>query len=254
MLERMDVQSSILARKAATDAGYDIELPAVGGWLVLGSSGAPLRAWIAAAPAGLLLALSSPGVLLEMQEWRRSDVVLPRGADGALVCVGFEHLRAALSRARILDATLPNRLYERWAQSVAGLRSTEIEALVRQRVGQDLFRAGLLEYSEGRCAVTGIGVPELLRASHIKPWRDATDEERLDVHNGLLLAVHVDAMFDGEFLTFDETGTARWSSRLPMEMRAAFGLTGLDLRIDRLTDGHLRYLAYHRLHVYRGGG
>lgn len=58
-----------------------------------------------------------------------------------------------------------------------------------QRVGQDIFRQGLMECWESRCAITGLAIPELLRASHIKPWADcATDAERLDVYNGLLLA------------------------------------------------------------------
>ncbi|MBA4160154.1 MAG: hypothetical protein H0X65_22235, partial [Gemmatimonadetes bacterium] len=53
-----------------------------------------------------------------------------------------------------------------------------MEAIVRQRVGQDLFREPLLEHWERRCAVTGLDMPELIRASHAKPWKDATDAER----------------------------------------------------------------------------
>jgi len=60
----------------------------------------------------------------------------------------------------------------------------------------------LLDLWEGRCAVTGLAVPELLRASHIKPWADCeTDAERLDVYNGFLLAPHLDAAFDLGFIT-----------------------------------------------------
>jgi hypothetical protein len=53
------------------------------------------------------------------------------------------------------------------------------------------------------CALTGIALPELLVASHVKPWRDATDKERLDPANGLLLAVHADKLFDRHLLSFD---------------------------------------------------
>jgi len=48
-------------------------------------------------------------------------------------------------------------------------RSTEAERWVVQRVGQDLFRAALLDFWQGRCCITGLDVDELLRASHIKP-------------------------------------------------------------------------------------
>lgn len=72
-----------------------------------------------------------------------------------------------------------------------------------QRIGQDIFREALLEFWNGRCPLTGIDEPLLLCASHIKPWADcATDAERLDVYNGLLLAANLDAAFDAGFLTF----------------------------------------------------
>jgi putative restriction endonuclease len=86
-------------------------------------------------------------------------------------------------------------------------RSTEAERVVVQRVGQGIFRAGLLEYWEGRCAITGLAVPALLKASHIKPWADcASDAERLDVFNGLLLAPHLDAAFDCGLITVADDG------------------------------------------------
>ena len=57
-----------------------------------------------------------------------------------------------------------------------------------------------MEYWDSKCAVTGLAIPELLKASHIKPWKDSTDEERLDIFNGLLLAPHLDAAFDRGFI------------------------------------------------------
>lgn len=110
------------------------------------------------------------------------------------------HCNDALRRAWHLSRTLPNELlhaFERRTQALP--RITEAERLVVQRVGQDVFRAGLLDYWEGRCAVTGLGVREVLRASHIRPWADCeseSDTERLDVFNGLLLEARMDAVFD----------------------------------------------------------
>lgn len=59
--------------------------------------------------------------------------------------------------------------------------ATERLATVRQRVGQADYRGNLFALWRGACAVTGLADPALLRASHAKPWRDATDAERRDL-------------------------------------------------------------------------
>ena len=84
--------------------------------------------------------------------------------------------------------------------------NTEAERLIVQRIGQDIFRAALIEYWGGRCPLTGITELELLRASHIVPWSDCGDEERLDVHNGLLLSALWDAAFDKGLVSFADDG------------------------------------------------
>ncbi len=125
--------------------------------------------------------------------------------------------------------------------------------MVVQRVGQDVFRAGLLDYWEGRCALTGLAVPELLRASHIKPWAECeADAERLDVFNGLLLAPHLDAAFDGGFITLADDGAVIVSEHLDTAARSLLGLTN-SLRAARLPAGHRRYLPWHCERVFRRG-
>jgi putative restriction endonuclease len=120
-----------------------------------------------------------------------------------------------------------------------------------RRVGQELFRAGLLEYWEGRCALTGLAVTELLRASHIKPWADcASDAERLDVFNGLLLAPHLDAVFDRGFITVADDGSVLVSSALGGEERRVLGLDA-PLRVRGLGEGHRAYLPWHRERVFK---
>jgi len=132
-------------------------------------------------------------------------------------------------------------------------RTSEAERLVVQRVGQDIFRRGLLEYWDGRCAITGLAVPELLRASHIKPWADCErDAERLDVFNGLLLGPHLDAAFDGGFITIAEDGSVGVSEALPSEARLILGLDQ-PLKIRGLHRAHERYLPWHRTQVFRTG-
>ena len=161
-------------------------------------------------------------------------------------------LHHLLRRAFQLSRTLPDELLHVFEARVAGLpRETEAERLVVQRVGQEVFREGLLDFWEGRCAVTGLAVPELLRASHIKPWADCeTDGERLDVFNGLLLAPHLDAAFDRGFLTVADDGEVVVSERLAAADLTRLGLS-MPLRVTRLVDGHWRYLAFHREMVFR---
>ena len=75
------------------------------------------------------------------------------------------------------------------------------DQLARARRGQGVFRANVL-LRESACRVTRVDEPRHLKASHIKPWRDATDAERLDGSNGFLLSPHVDHLFDEGYITF----------------------------------------------------
>jgi putative restriction endonuclease len=165
---------------------------------------------------------------------------------------GYAALYDALKTAAAHARTLPNRVADAFRRETAGLpRSTEAERLVVQRVGQDLFRAALLDYWLGRCCVTGLAVPELLRASHIKPWADCdNDNERLDVTNGLLLAPHVDALFDGGWISFESDGAVLVSQALPDTARSQLGLSS-GWRIEGLKSEHWRYMTFHREHRFR---
>src|SRR5688572_27752801 len=74
------------------------------------------------------------------------------------------------------------------------LSETERESVIKARIGQGIFRKQLLEMWEG-CAVTGVKLPQVLRASHIKPWRDSSNSERTNRYNGLLLLPQYDVLF-----------------------------------------------------------
>src|SRR5690606_13700062 len=77
--------------------------------------------------------------------------------------------------------------------------------LTKARVGQGLFRKRVMHISP-HCRVTGVDDPRLLIASHIKPWKDANNFERINGHNGIMLSPHVDALFDEKLITFEEDG------------------------------------------------
>ena len=115
----------------------------------------------------------------------------------------------------------------------------------------NIFRRGLLEYWDGRCAITGLDVPELLRASHIKPWATCdTDAERLDIFNGLLLAPHLDAALDAGFITIAQDGTVLVSNTLLPDARSVLALDK-PLIIRGLDRAHERYLRLHRVNIFR---
>ena len=81
----------------------------------------------------------------------------------------------------------------------------------------------------------------------------ADDNERLDVYNGLLLAPHVDALFDGGWVTFLPTGAMLLSDRLPESAPGSLGLLAAAC-ITGLAGQHMRYLEFHRSCVFRGAG
>ena len=142
--------------------------------------------------------------------------------------------------------SLPEAPLDRFKAETADLpRTTEAERMVIQRIGQDVFRDALMNYWGSRCPLTGITEPGLLRASHIVPWADCTDAQRLDVHNGLLLSALWDAAFDRGLISFAEDGTVLVNPKLSETARKALGiatappLTGL--RAEQLAN-----LALHR--------
>src|SRR5262249_6847521 len=71
------------------------------------------------------------------------------------------------------------------------LTETTREAVVLSRRGQGLFKKRVMRL-ETACRITLVSREEHLRASHCKPWRDSSNDERLDGENGLLLTPNAD--------------------------------------------------------------
>jgi hypothetical protein len=156
-------------------------------------------------------------------------------------------LHELAERAFQLSRAMPTRPLDEYRAKLTKLPSaTEVERLVRQRVGQDIFRSALDDYWQGKCAATGIGDRALLRASHIVPWAEcATDSERLDVFNGILLVADLDAAFDAALITFDDQGEPHFSAKLTAEGHSMLTakLEGVSIR---LAPRHQTYLEKHR--------
>lgn len=166
---------------------------------------------------------------------------------------GYGELYAVLRTSAAHARTKPDRIAHEFKIKTAAMpKATEAERLLVQRVGQGIFRAALLDYWQGKCCVTGLDVPELLRASHVRPWAKCeTDEQRLDVFNGLLLAPHLDALFDAGLLTIDESGIVHLSRKLTTQQFKALGLMPR-MEVRNLRAEHQVHLEFHRQHVWIG--
>jgi hypothetical protein len=190
-------------------------------------------------------------------ELERSFAVID-GTAGPFQATGEAALGRLLRRAAELAMSLPNHAADLYAEEVAKIEAeppstTEALRITKQRVGQDLYRKALMDYWGGACAVSGLYIPELLRASHAKPWADcASDSERLDVFNGFLLSAQLDALFDSGLVTFDETGVLEPSPRLDPFHRMLLGLADeTPLHLRWISPQHQPYLAWHRQHVFQ---
>ena len=121
---------------------------------------------------------------------------------------------------------------------------TSRTGLVTTRVGQGYYRQSILQKFNSVCAVLGVGPMEILIASHIVPWRESNDDERLDVDNGVLLSPLLDALFDRHLISFDDDGKILLGSHLSEELKIRYGLTGKEK--IKLTEGMRPYLERHR--------
>ena len=101
---------------------------------------------------------------------------------------------------------------------------TERQGLVTSRVGQGFHRQEILEKWGGKCAATGCGIKSILISSHIVPWSESSDEERLDIENGILLSPNVDALFDRHLISFDDEGFLVISERIGEEILETLGV------------------------------
>jgi len=240
-------------QKVAEQNGFRRPMGETEGWARFASTTAHGTIYLAAAGSQgpWFLALDHAGIVEELTV-RPADLLGP-----GLARYSFENLTElyrVMPRVYDLGVSLPDAPLKEFQAKTRELpRTTEAEQTTIRRIGQDIFRARLMDYWDGRCPLTGITDHALLRASHIVPWKDCqTDAERLDVHNGLLLSALWDAAFDRGLVSFDDDGRPMFSPELSEAARA-------ELRWQepiRLTDKHRERLEWHRIHCFadRSGG
>ena len=170
-------------------------------------------------------------------------------ADALIALIGEAYWDAYSTIATLQAAPEPTD-----AEAVATIEATLIgptfrEQLVRARRGQGVFRANVL-LREDACRVTRVSEPRHLKASHIKPWRNATDAERLDGANGLLLSPHIDHLFDEGYITFSSSQELVILPEVRDKLLDAWGIDA-GVRVGDFSREQNAFLDYHRVNVFK---
>jgi len=190
-----------------------------------------------------LITIQSHSTLTDVAEQlAKYDVFIEKNAKGKQM-----YSAALNSYKNFLAETCQTQVTEDIEQIISdpAISVTEKSMLVNTRIGQGKFREKLINYWHG-CALTGYQSTQFLVASHIKPWRHADNNERLDPYNGLLLLPNLDKAFDLGYISFEESGKIRISSFI--ESVTTLGIQE-EMKIT-LASQHQDYLAYHRDEVF----
>lgn len=179
-----------------------------------------------------------------------AEVPAPMG-EVLIGLIGIEAQAAASTAANVRpipsdDIDLWERRLEQQIATAPDIPETERRALVRARIGQGLFKDRVIRI-ETRCRITGVDNLAHLRASHCKPWRDSTNEERLNGENGLLLTPSIDHLFDRGFIGFEDNGRLIIS---PVAHHLSLERMGIDtqnaINVGSFTGVQKAFLEFHR--------
>jgi putative restriction endonuclease len=176
-------------------------------------------------------------------------------ADALIGLIGYEAQVIAQAASNVLP--VPSDDLDVWEtrleQEIASnptIIATDREALIRARRGQGLFKERVGQI-ENCCRVTKVDNPTHLIASHCKPWRDSTNEERLNGENGLLLTPSIDHLFDRGFISFEDTGRLIISPVAHKPSLRKMGIdTGQPVSVGTFTSGQKAFLDFHRNAVF----
>lgn len=253
----MNVLKRAIIEKAGYQSGFEYQASSTHSGLELASSRHPAKATITEQGADYRVAFTSSHTESLLSEVQRAYPNFIR--DNDFIAGNEAELVLLLKTASKLAYVLPNNVLSTYEEEVGAEidrlphneRGTEVERLIKQRVGQSNYRKALLEYWGGKCAVTGVSLTDVLRASHAKPWSECVnDSQRLDVFNGFLLTANLDALFDRFLITFDRDGVVKCSTKLTEDNKAMLGINLL-LKLRWITENHQYYLEYHRSEFLR---
>jgi len=132
--------------------------------------------------------------------------------------------------------------------NIPQISKTKRETIVR--IGQDVFRKKVLLYWKGKSCVSGVDLPELLVAAHIKPFSLCNEQENSDIFNALLLTDTEHSLFDLGLISFENDGSLLVSTKLTDNQIKLLGLQK-GFKIEGLDSNHVKYLSYHRNNIFK---
>jgi len=160
----------------------------------------------------------------------------------------FKEIYAILVEYKLITGNIEVDEFEVITDDIIDINSqnideTEKEQLILARKGQGKFREKLFERYKC-CIITGVSLPSILIASHIKPWALSSNFERLDPNNGLLLSPHLDRLFDRYLISFSDEGKLLYSEGLN-DVLTKWNLISTIKKCEFTKQTH-QYLKFHR--------
>ena len=158
----------------------------------------------------------------------------------------YSNLKSALKKYKYFITLKENNLVDdiEAIRKDRTISETQKELLTFARIGQGKYRKDLIELW-GKCSVSECNMTDLLIASHIKPWSESSNEEKLDRYNGLLLLPNYDKLFDKHLISFDDDGKIIISSQIKEEEYKVLGISAND-KLFNVFEENKPYLKIHR--------
>lgn len=159
------------------------------------------------------------------------------------------------------NRTTALKLYEMFLKSYSSIQDelaeiekqdiseTQKESLINSRLGQGKYRQDLKKIWNESCSITGFNQIDIFIASHIKPWKVSTNEERLDKFNGFFLLPTLDKLFDKGYISFTDNGDILISRVIEEDSYGKLNINK-NIKID-IFDENEKYLEYHRKEVFQ---
>ncbi len=158
----------------------------------------------------------------------------------------YSNLKSALKKYKYFITAKENNLVDdiEAIRKDRTISETQKELLTFARIGQGKYRKDLIGLW-GKCSVSECNMTDLLIASHIKPWSESSNEEKLDPYNGLLLLPNYDKLFDKHLISFDDDGKIIISPQIKKEEYKVLGISPKD-KLFKIFDENKPYLKIHR--------
>jgi hypothetical protein len=158
----------------------------------------------------------------------------------------YSNLKSALKKYKYFITAKENNLVDdiEAIRKDRTISETQKELLTFARIGQGKYRKDLIGLW-GKCSVSECNMTDLLIASHIKPWSESSNEEKLDPYNGLLLLPNYDKLFDKHLISFDDDGRIIISPQIKKEEYKVLGISPKD-KLFKIFDENKPYLKIHR--------